>query len=151
TPNLDLKIADFGIAVIGDHVTCGEDDVMVGTLNYLSPEYIEKGIYDMRSDIYSLGIIAFELLTGKLPFSGKSPLENLMQRVKDKPLRPEYIRNDCPFDLSNIILKALHKDPEKRFQTAADFAEAIMQTESFEEYVRSGYDAPHSYQPTALS
>ncbi|MCB0355154.1 MAG: serine/threonine protein kinase [Bdellovibrionales bacterium] len=129
TPRLDVKVADFGIASIAETGHCGEDEIIIGTLNYLSPEYIQHGSYDHRSDIYSLGVIAFELLTHALPFRSTSPFDSLMQRVTERPLRPEFARVDCPSDLSEAIVRALSIDPSKRFQSAVEFADALLDTE----------------------
>lgn len=117
-----VKIADFGIAVTRESGFMPSIDEMVGTLNYLSPEYVKSGAWDQRSDIYSLGVIAYELLTGVLPFEGESQfekngvVESLVHRVCFYPHPPILLRDDCPALLSAIITKAMRREPENRYQ-----------------------------------
>lgn len=120
------KIMDFGIAKIGDeHMT--KTGFFVGTPSYSSPEQIAGEKVDYRSDIFSLGVLAHELLTGKLPFPGKSISSILYQVVNGQPsleyVPPEIDANKLQFKL--IFLKALNKDREKRFQQASDFADEL--------------------------
>ncbi len=112
-----LKIADFGIAV--PHGTTGQglQDHLVGTINYLSPEYIERGDYDQRSDIYAFGVIAYELMTGKLPFWGDSLIDSLTSRVRFDPVSPRELRPDIPRTLSDLALKCMKRSPSRRFQS----------------------------------
>ncbi len=120
------KIMDFGIAKIGDeHMT--KTGFFVGTPSYSSPEQIAGEKVDYRSDIFSLGVLAHELLTGKLPFPGKSISSILYQVVNGQPsleyVPPEIDANKLQFKL--IFLKALNKDREKRYQHASELAEEL--------------------------
>lgn len=115
-----VKISDFGIAVCDGSEDPGSRDRIVGTMNYLSPEYIARGEFDSRSDIYALGVIGYELITGRLPYEGGSLLESLMLRVKSDPISPHLLVPDCSFELSTIIMKAIKRFPEDRYQHVAE-------------------------------
>ncbi|MCB0310964.1 MAG: serine/threonine protein kinase, partial [Bdellovibrionales bacterium] len=112
------KIADFSIAVSGLESKRDRQTNLVGTMNFLSPEYIEKGEVDQRSDLYALGVIAYELITGKLPFQHGSLIDSLMSRVRFDPQHPIRLRADCPMALAEITLRALQRDPKRRYQNA---------------------------------
>lgn len=115
--NGTVKIADFGISVSSGEIDPSIQEELSGTMNYLSPEYVEKGQVDIRSDIYAVGIIAYQLLTQKLPFQGKSLFDTLRLRVKFDPTPPHAIRKDVPRALSQIVLKAMARNPLARCQT----------------------------------
>ncbi|MBL7661539.1 serine/threonine protein kinase [bacterium] len=114
----DIKITDFGIARTGSGPKLTEHGGVVGTIDYVSPEYLEKGQVDARSDIYALGVLGFEMITGEAPFKGKSVIETMTLRLKSDPPFPSEIRNDCPPELDQIIMRAMKRDPEERYQTA---------------------------------
>jgi len=116
----DIKITDFGIArkVSGPRLT--EHGGVVGTIDYVSPEYLELSQVDERSDIYSLGILAYEMITMEAPFKGKSIIETMQLRLKKDPTPPIELRKDCPNNLSEIVLKMMARDPEQRYQNASD-------------------------------
>jgi len=121
-----VKIADFGIASINQENWSTRS--IVGTLNYLSPEYLRDGTFDERSDIYALGIIGYELLTGVLPFQGESFLETITLRVKLDPPHPRFFRLDCPKDLEDVVLKAMHRNPNRRHSSAKAMLAALNET-----------------------
>ncbi len=121
----NLKIADFSIAVSASRKEPDAETSLVGTMNYLSPEYIEKGQVDKRSDIYALGVIGYELVTGKLPFSKGSLLESLLSRVRFDAEAPHVLRKDCPVWLSRIIVKALQRDPNRRYENVQAMLEDL--------------------------
>ena len=108
-----------------DNKGADESGSLVGTMNYLSPEYIEKGQVDELSDIYALGVIGYEILTGKLPFHRGSLLESLISRVQFDPQPPCLARKGCPVALSNLIMRALSRDPAARFQSPAEIVKAL--------------------------
>ena len=114
----DVKITDFGIARTGTGPKLTEYGGVVGTIDYVSPEYLEKGHVDHRSDIYAMGILAYEMVTGESPFKGKSVIETMTLRLRTDPEEPHEIRQDCPESLSQIILKAMARDSEARYQSA---------------------------------
>src|SRR5207302_2792590 len=91
-----------------------------GTAQYLSPEQARGAAVDQRSDLYSIGIVLYELLTGEVPFTGETPVEIAMRHLSDTPRPPSTIRPEIPPDLDMIVLRALAKNPEDRFQTAEE-------------------------------
>ena len=116
----NARIMDFGIArsLTGKGITGA--GVMIGTPEYMSPEQVEGEEVDQRSDIYSLGIILYEMVTGRVPFDGDTPLSVAHKQKYELPPDPREINPQVPENLSRLILKCLEKDKEKRFQTAAD-------------------------------
>ncbi len=118
----DIKITDFGIArhVTGPKLT--EHGGVVGTIDYVSPEYLERGQVDARSDIYALGVLAFEMITGESPFKGNSVIETMTIRLRSDPPAPSSLRPECPPSLDKIVLKAMRRDPDKRYQRALEMS-----------------------------
>ncbi len=116
----DIKITDFGIARTGTGPKLTEHGGVVGTIDYVSPEYLERGEVDARSDIYALGVLAYEMITGEAPFKGKSVIETMTMRLRSDPVPPEKLRPDCPVILSNIVLRMMMRDPDKRYQRASE-------------------------------
>lgn len=111
-----VKIADFGIAASMSSPGKSTEDELLGSINYLSPEYVQTGEYDHRSDIYAFGIIAYELLTGKLPFKAKSLVDTLTVRVRFDPVSPIKERPEIPRALNTLITRAMARDVQKRYQ-----------------------------------
>ena len=114
-----LKVTDFGIARAGASQMT-EAGSIIGTAQYLSPEQARGSAVDQRSDLYSVGVVLYELLTGTVPFTGESPVEIAMKHLSDTPQPPSVKRPDIPPDLDMIVLRALAKNPEDRFQTAEE-------------------------------
>jgi serine/threonine-protein kinase len=125
------KVLDFGIAKIqeaGRDADITAANLVIGTPQYMSPEQCsQSGAIDSRSDIYSLGIILYEMLSAELPFAGESPTVIMMKQVQDPPPPIRAIRPEVPEAVSQIILKALAKQPADRFQTAGELSEAFSQ------------------------
>jgi serine/threonine protein kinase len=115
-----VKIADFGIARQKNGPKLTEHGGVVGTIEYVAPEYMLKSQVDWRSDIYALGILAFELLTGEAPFRGESAYASISKRLQSDPESPSKYRSECPPELDAVILKALRRDPEARYQSATE-------------------------------
>ena len=117
-------ITDFGLARQERGATLTESGALVGTPIYMSPEQVlgKKGGVGKRSDVYSLGVTLFELLTGKPPFMGTSTQEILNCILEDEPRAPRKIRSDIPWELDVIAMKAMEKEPRQRFATAGDLA-----------------------------
>ncbi len=122
--NGGVKVADFGIARIGSSALT-RSGVMMGTSSYLSPEQAQGRPADERSDVYSAGVVLFEMLTGKLPFRGDSDIAVAMQHVSAAPPNPRSLAPDVPEVTAAAVMKALSKDPADRFQSAAEFAAAL--------------------------
>ena len=116
----NARIMDFGIArsVSGKGITGA--GVMVGTPEYMSPEQVESKETDQRSDIYSLGVILYEMLTGRVPFEGDAPLSVAVKHKTEAPPDPKDINTQIPEDLSHLILKCMEKHKEKRYQSAGE-------------------------------
>jgi len=114
-----VKVTDFGIARAGASEMT-EAGSIVGTAQYLSPEQARGTAVDQRSDLYSLGIVFYELLTGTLPFNGDTPVEIAMKHLSQTPQPPSQLRPELPHDLDLVVTRALAKDPDDRYQTAEE-------------------------------
>ncbi|MDH4271108.1 MAG: protein kinase, partial [Candidatus Aminicenantes bacterium] len=118
--NGNAKIMDFGIARSVREKGITGPSVMIGTPEYMSPEQAEAKEVDSRSDIYSLGIILYEMATSHVPFEGETALSIAMKHKGEIPKNPKQLNPNVPDDLSGVILKCLEKDKAKRYQSAAD-------------------------------
>jgi len=125
----NVRVMDFGIARSVQSKKITGEGVMIGTPEYMSPEQVEGKEVDHRSDIYSLGIIMYEMLTGKVPFEGETPLAIAMKHKSETPKNPNELNSQIPEDLSHIILKCLEKDPEKRYQRSEELRSELENTE----------------------
>ena len=114
TSSGEVKISDFGIARANDGQKLTEAGGVLGTIDYVSPEYLNSGSVDSRSDLYALGTIAYELIVGHLPFQGKNVIDTMSSKVSTDPQPPHRLRADCPEALSRIVMKALNRNPEDR-------------------------------------
>jgi len=122
-----IKIADFGLAhgaLIGSTLTA-ESSVVLGSVSYLSPEQVQRGISDSRSDVYSTGILAYELLVGEKPFSGDSPIQIAYMHVNNRVPRASQSRSDIPKELDELIFSATSSNPDERPRDAGIFLAAI--------------------------
>ena len=118
-----IKIADFGLArgeLIGTTMTA-ESSVVLGSVSYLSPEQVQRGIADSRSDVYAAGIVAYEMLTGEKPFSGDSPIQIAYKHVNEAIPRLRSKRRDIPQGLDELIASATAKNPDDRPRAAGEF------------------------------
>lgn len=117
-----VKVMDFGIAraMADSQATMTQANAVIGTAQYLSPEQARGEVVDERSDIYSAGCLLFELLTGQAPFNGDSAVSLAYQHVSEPPPVPSSIAGDIPPELDRVVLKALAKDPNARYASAAD-------------------------------
>jgi serine/threonine-protein kinase len=114
-----LKVTDFGIARAGvSQMT--EEGSIIGTAQYLSPEQAKGAPVDQTSDLYSVGVVLYELLTGVVPFSGDTPVEIAMKHLSSVPEPPSAKRADIPRDLDLVVMRALAKDPSERYQSAEE-------------------------------
>jgi len=116
----DIKIADFGAAVLADQQTTQVSGI--GSPAYMSPEQVTDQALTHQTDIYSLGVVMYKLLTGKLPFEARNKYSLIYQIMNIEPPRPSTFRPEIPAEMEKIVLHAIHKDKEKRYQTWAKFA-----------------------------
>src|SRR3954463_14404517 len=118
-PDGRLKVTDFGISRAGTSQMT-EAGSIIGTAQYLSPEQAKGAQVDHRSDIYSVGVVLYELLTGEVPFTGDTPVEIAMKHLSQAPQRPSELRPGILHDIDSITLRALAKDPEDRYASAEE-------------------------------
>ena len=118
-----VKVMDFGIAraITGSSATMTQTAAVIGTAQYLSPEQARGETVDARSDVYSTGVLLFELVTGYPPFRGDSPVAIAYQHVREDPQPPSRLDPDIPPDVDAVVMKALSKNPANRYQSAAEF------------------------------
>jgi len=124
-----IKIADFGLArgeLIGSTMTA-ESSVILGSVSYLSPEQVQRGIADSRSDVYAAGIVAYEMLTGEKPFSAESPIQIAYMHVNEEIPRLRSKRKEISKALDDLIASATAKNPDERPRTAGEFLDKLQQ------------------------
>ncbi len=115
-----LKVTDFGIAHASSQATMTIGNNAIGTVHYLSPEQARGGYTDERSDIYSLGIVLYEMLTGRVPFDNDSPVTIAIKHLQEKPVPPREYNITIPMSLEQSIMKAIAKEQALRYRTAGD-------------------------------
>lgn len=122
-----IKVTDFGIAKLPNADTLTMTDKAIGTVFYISPEQANGQDIDARSDLYSLGVMMYEMATGSLPFTGDSPVSVALMQINNEPKAPREINPQIPVGLEQIITKAMRKDPDERYQSAEEMLEQLSQ------------------------
>jgi len=125
TPEGQVKLMDLGLALPHDAVRVTQHGMVIGTPAYLSPEQAQGLKLDHRTDIYSMGIVLYEMATGQLPFNADDIGALLLQQVKQTPPPPRIVKSDLPVALEAVLLKILEKKPERRYQSCSALAEAL--------------------------
>jgi len=122
-----VKVADFGLArgdLLGNTMNVDSSNIL-GSVSYLSPEQVQRGVADARSDVYSVGIVAFELLTGQKPFEGESPIHIAYKHVNDKVPAPSTLKPEIPESLDALVQRATSTNPDDRPRDAGQFLEEL--------------------------
>lgn len=119
------KVTDFGIAIALSATALTQTNSILGSVHYLSPEQARGGMATKKSDIYSLGIVLFEMLTGRLPFSGQSPVSIALKHLQNDTPSVRRFNQDIPQSVENIVLKATAKDPFHRYDSIYDLLDAV--------------------------
>ncbi len=115
------KVTDFGIAKAVSNSTINAFGSTIGSVHYFSPEHARGGYTDEKSDIYSLGVVLYEMTTGKLPFNAETPVSVALKHLQEKPIEPKELNPEIPDALNSIILKAMEKEISNRYATADAF------------------------------
>jgi serine/threonine-protein kinase len=135
-----VKVTDFGIARAGDS-SMTEAGSILGTAQYLAPEQARGEAVDERTDLYSVGVVLYEMLTGQVPFSGESAVTVAMKHVNELPREPADLVPGMPYTLNQIVLKALAKSPDRRYASAAEFARDLRHAQAGGPVLAATFDA----------
>ncbi|MBR4950058.1 MAG: Stk1 family PASTA domain-containing Ser/Thr kinase [Clostridia bacterium] len=135
-----IKVTDFGIARVARFETQTMSDKTIGSVHYISPEQAKGGKIDAKADIYSVGVMLYEMLTGSLPFTAENPVSVALMQVQEKPKKLTLLNKNIPLGLEQITLKAMEKDVEKRYQSTSLMLEDMNKIMQNPEYT-IGYDA----------
>ena len=114
------KVTDFGIAKAVSNSTITAFGTTLGSVHYFSPEHARGGYTDSKSDLYSLGVVMYEMVTGKVPFDADTPVSVALKHMQEEPVPPIKVNKEIPFAVNQIILKAMKKDPNERYQNASE-------------------------------
>lgn len=143
-----VKLADFGIARADDQTELTREGTMIGTASYLAPEQLTTGDVDSRADLYSLGLVLYECLTGRVPFDGDTGAAVALARLHTAPVDPRRFRSDIPAHFANAVMRSLERDPEDRFSSTADFRAALVRPDLPVPVTTAG---PHRTEPPAVA
>ena len=119
------KVTDFGIAKAVSNSTITAFGKTIGSVHYFSPEHARGGYTDAKSDIYSLGVVMYEMVTGRVPFDADTPVSIALKHMQEEPVEPQEINPNIPDAVNKIIMKALQKEPALRYQTATEMLQDL--------------------------
>ena len=119
------KVTDFGIAKAVSNSTITAFGTTIGSVHYFSPEHARGGYTDSKSDLYSLGVVMYEMLTGKVPFDADTPVSVALKHMQEDAIEPIELNRDIPTAVNNIIMKALKKEPSQRYSTATEMLQDL--------------------------
>lgn len=120
-----VKVTDFGIALAGTNSSITQTGSVVGSVHYFSPEHAKGTAAGAKSDLYSLGIVLYQMLTGRLPFSGESPVSVALKHLQENVEEPRKLNPLIPQSVENIILKVMRKNPDERYQSAKEMLQDL--------------------------
>ena len=147
------KVTDFGIAKAVSNSTITAFGTTIGSVHYFSPEHARGGFTDAKSDIYSLGVVMYEMLTGKVPFDADTPVSVALKHMQEEPIPPIELNPNIPEAVNKIILKTLKKEPMQRYQTSMellqDLKEALKNPDG--NFVEENYDVTARTQKISLN
>ena len=122
------KVTDFGIAKAVSNSTMTAFGTTIGSVHYFSPEHAKGGFTDPKSDLYSLGVVMYEMVTGKVPFDADTPVSVALKQVQEEPVAPIELNSKVPVSINSIILKAMKKDKNLRYQSATEMLADLSQS-----------------------
>lgn len=140
----EIKVTDFGIAKSSDSATITNSGKILGSAYYISPEQAKGSFVDCRSDIYSLGVVLYEMFTGKLPFTQGTPVNIALQHIQVDPTEPIELNSKLPMGINNLIIKCLQKNPALRYQNIKDIRNDLVAIQNNKKYVVSKYNMTDS-------
>ncbi|MCB0329175.1 MAG: protein kinase [Bdellovibrionales bacterium] len=130
TKNGTVKIADFGIAHASSSRKLTAAGALLGAVDYMSPEYVESTKFDVRSDVYAVGMIAYKLLCGRTAFEGEPVVKSLERRIKEEAPHLRKFDKNCPKNIADVVMKAIRRNPDERFQTVGELKEALLDVQN---------------------
>jgi serine/threonine protein kinase len=120
-----IKVTDFGIAQMMSSVTITNSGTIVGSVHYFSPEQAKGTATGTKSDIYSVGVVLYEMVTGRIPFDGDSPIAIALKQIQEQPIPPSKLNSQVSPELEQLILRAMEKDPNMRFRSAGEMSKEL--------------------------